>query len=109
MVCLMTRSRRNGGITTCESLWHGVPVVARAGETFAGRHAVTYLQMAGCERWIAEAEAEYIDLAVSLASDAKGLQAVRSTLRDSVAASRLCDGPKFAKQLLPTLQKAWRS
>ncbi len=97
----------SGGLTTCEALWMGVPVITRPGDTFAGRHSATHLHNAGCSEWIANNFKEYISKAVELANDDKELAKVRSELRSRVANSPLCDSERFAKHLGKALRTAW--
>ncbi len=98
----------SGGLTTCEALWMGVPVVTLPGETFAGRHALTHLSNAGLTETIADSFAGYVEIAVALANDLPRLAHWRSTMREQVAASPLCDGQRFAVNLLRALRGAWR-
>jgi predicted O-linked N-acetylglucosamine transferase (SPINDLY family) len=98
----------NGGLTTCEALWMGVPVVTCPGETFAGRHALAHLSNVGLTETIAADLAEYADLAVTLAGDLPRLAAIRSRLRSQMAAGPLCDGPRFAAQLMRLLRGVWK-
>jgi len=98
----------SGGLTTCEALWMGVPVVTCPGATFAGRHALSYLSTVGLTETIAADHAQYVALATALATDLPRLATLRSTLRDRVAASPLCDGPQFAQNFTNLLREAWR-
>lgn len=94
----------SGSTITCESLWMGVPVMTLPGETFASRHSLDHLSNVGLTETIARDQDEYVDLAVSLANDPSRLSALRSGLRERMAASPLCDGRRFAFQLMSMLQ-----
>ena len=97
-----------GGLTTCEALWMGVPVVTCAGSTFASRHGLTHLTAVGLSEMIAGDLQRYVDLAAALASDQPGLADIRRKLRAQMAASPLCDGARFARDLGMILRNAWR-
>ena len=97
----------SGGLTTCEALWMGVPVVTCPGETFAGRHSLSHLSNVGLTETIAQDLDDYVERAVSLAGDLPRLAALRTGLRPRMAASPLCDGQRFVANLVSVLLKAW--
>ena len=99
----------SGGITTCEALWMGVPVVTCPGETFASRHSLSHLSNIGLTDTIADDLGSYVAFAVGLAGDLPRLAALRARLRDQVAASPLCDGKRFAENLMHVVRGAWRA
>ena len=99
----------NGGLTTCEALWMGVPVITCPGETFASRHSLSHLSTVGLTETVARDLDEYVELAVTLAGDLPRLAALRASLRQRMVASPLCDGTRFATNLLALLRAAWRS
>jgi protein O-GlcNAc transferase len=98
----------NGGVTTCEALWMGVPVVTCPGETFASRHTLSHLSNVGLIETIARDLDDYVEVAVNLAGDLPRLADIRSRLRGQMAASPLCDGPRFAENFLALLRDVWR-
>ncbi len=98
----------SGGATTCEALWMGVPVLTCPGPTFASRHGLSYLSNVGLTETIATGVDDYIERAVSLAGDLPRLAAIRAGLRDRMAASPLCDGKRFAENLMSLLRSVWR-
>jgi predicted O-linked N-acetylglucosamine transferase (SPINDLY family) len=98
----------SGGVTTCEALWMGVPVVTCPGETFASRHSFSHLSNVGLTEMVARDAQDYIDLAVRLAHDLPHLAEIRAGLRDRMARSPLCNGPLFAANLSVLLRDVWR-
>ncbi len=97
-----------GGVTTCDGLWMGVPVVTHLGETFASRHGLSYLANVGLTETIAGDLDEYVEIAVGLAGDLPRLAAMRAGLRERMAASPLCDGKRFAANFAEILGGVWR-
>ncbi|MBB4266197.1 tetratricopeptide repeat protein [Roseospira visakhapatnamensis] len=99
----------SGGLTTCECLWMGVPVITWPGPTFAGRHAASHLNNVGLSDWIVDSADAYVELAVSWANRVPDLAALRQGLRARTAASPLCDGPRFARNLEKALRFMWQT
>lgn len=99
----------NGGLTVCESLWMGVPVITLTGGSFAARHAFSHLSNAGLQDWAEFYEDGYVAQAIARAGDPAALISLRATLRDRVAASPLCDAPRFGRNLGAALLRAWEA
>lgn len=97
-----------GTTTTCEALSMGVPVVSMAGPTHASRVGLSLLRAAGLADLCAGDEAGYIRIASALAKDQARLASLRATLRPTLLASPLCDGPAFARRFVGALRSAWR-
>jgi len=69
-----------GTTTTCESLSQGVPVVTLVGPRHANRVSYSIMKNIGFEETIAYSSDEYIEKAVNLAHNAKGLSVLRGCL-----------------------------
>ncbi|MEQ9328699.1 MAG: hypothetical protein RJQ21_15570 [Rhodospirillales bacterium] len=95
-----------GSIVTCEAMWMGVPTVTLAGDSIVSRYSLTYQAVAGLEGFAASTTDDYADLAVAWAGNAGGLAGIRSSLRASMAASPLCDGEGFARDLEALYRRA---
>jgi predicted O-linked N-acetylglucosamine transferase (SPINDLY family) len=98
----------SGGLTTCEALWMGVPVITYPGETFAGRHSLSHLSNAGLTETVAPNLYRYVKVAVELTQDLHRLADMRAGLRERMARSPICDGDRFARNLLEALRGPWR-
>jgi predicted O-linked N-acetylglucosamine transferase (SPINDLY family) len=98
----------NGTTTTCEALWMGVPVITLAGNRHAGRVGASLLTRISFADCIAANEAEYLDIAGSLAADIPALAKRRAGLRRRMTASRLCDAPAFTADMEAAFEKMFR-
>ncbi|MDR0499487.1 MAG: tetratricopeptide repeat protein [Holophagales bacterium] len=97
----------NGGTTTCDALWMGVPVISLRGNTAVGRGGASILSNAGLFDFIANSRQEYIDTAKKICSDLNLLASIRAGLREKMRQSVLMNGNKFASEMEQIFRKAW--
>ncbi len=98
----------SGGLTTCEAMVMGVPVVTLPGPTFAGRHSASHLVHAGMPELVADSWEQYIDIAVGMANDTNSLTIIRQHLRDILLASPVCNGQHFAQHFSDAMRAVWQ-
>ena len=89
----------NGGTTSMDCLWMGVPFVTLEGRHFVSRMGVTLLSNVGLSELIAQDEDEYVHKARRLAQDRAYLKRLREGLRERVVASPLMDAKRFTRHL----------
>ena len=98
----------NGGLTTCECLWMGVPIVALERERMIGRQTAALLRLLGLDDWVATDVDGYVALAVSRAADVAAMAELRADLRRRMSGSPLCDAPRFVADLEAAYRTLWR-
>ncbi len=67
----------NGGTTTTEALWQGVPVLSFQGDRWASRTSASLLKAAGLQDWVMPDKESYVRRAITLANDPPDLVALR--------------------------------
>jgi predicted O-linked N-acetylglucosamine transferase (SPINDLY family) len=97
----------SGGITSCDSLWMGVPIVTLRGATAVGRAGASILKNVGLPELIAQDQADYVERALDLAADLPRLIRLRGNLRAQMQLSPLMDAHSFAKDVEAAYQKMW--
>jgi protein O-GlcNAc transferase len=97
----------SGGVTSCEALWMGVPVISLCGQRPMGRNSAAILARVGLADWAVPTAAQYVARAVDLAKDLKGLSALRAELRGRMTAT-LCDAERFTRGLENAFRGMWR-
>jgi protein O-GlcNAc transferase len=99
----------NGGITSCDAMWMGVPLVALEGNTYHSRQGLMLLTNLGMIELVAQTPERYVEIAVRLASDVQCLANVRARLRERMAKSPMGDGVAFTKNLEAAYRSMWGS
>ncbi len=99
----------NGGTTTLQALWMGIPVVTLEGNNFVGRMGASFMNSLRQPGWVASSEDEYVAVAVRLASQRVELRQDRSGFRERMADSRLCDIDRYVRNFESLLAKMWRA
>jgi len=89
----------NGGTTTSDALWAGLPVITRLGATFSGRVAASLLTAIGLSDLVTRSSEEYEELAFRLATESSLLSSVKQRLERNRATTSLFDTALFARRL----------
>ena len=95
----------SGGVTSCEALYMGVPVITWPQNRVVSRQTLAFLSSIGHPELAAQNEAEYIQKAVELARSSQEMQQYRQTLREEMLTSPLMQVPEFTKSLESTLMQ----
>ena len=92
----------NGGTTTMEAIWQGVPVLTFAGDRWASRTSQTLLRRTHLSRFVARDRDAMIDAAVGLAVDddvPEMLLHLRRTMRERLRRSPACDAAALTRSM----------
>jgi len=97
----------NGGLTTCEALYMGVPVISLRGRTHGSRFGASILTNAGVRELIVENDINYVRRAVQLAESPKLLEAYHMGLRANMKRSPLMDTQGYMNELESAYREIW--
>jgi predicted O-linked N-acetylglucosamine transferase (SPINDLY family) len=99
---------QNGGISTWESLYMGVPVIARLGNGVSSRAAGTILKAVGLDDWVACDDEGYVAIAQRYASMPDHLQTLRAELPAMVAGSPAGNVVVYTREVEAGYRQFWR-
>lgn len=88
-----------GGLTSCEALWMGVPVITWPQSRVVSRQSFAFLSAIGLPELSAQDAEDYVRIAVELAGNQNRLGALRSEMRARMRSSALMDVTGFTRQL----------
>lgn len=97
----------NGGATTSNALWAGVPVITVPGAAFVSRMSASALTAVGLPELICPDAAAYVHLAVGLARGRERLAALRRRLIHNRTTAPLFDTRRFTKTLESAYLEMW--
>ena len=98
-----------GGMTTCDAIWMGIPVVTLLGKTGVGRGGTSILSNLGIPELIAQTPADYVRIAVELARDLSRLTDLRRNLRQRMIRSPLMNTRQFAADIESAYETMWQN
>jgi predicted O-linked N-acetylglucosamine transferase (SPINDLY family) len=97
-----------GGATTMDTLWMGVPLVAMDGRLAVQRATSGILRLVGLPDTVADSPAKYVQAAVFLAGIVGRIPEMRRNIRKAAQASPLMDETGFTRELEAAYRDMWR-
>jgi predicted O-linked N-acetylglucosamine transferase (SPINDLY family) len=89
----------NAHTTASDALWAGLPVVTKAGNSFAARVAASLLMAVGLPELVTSSPEAYERLALELATDPDRLAAIKAKLAANRLTTPLFDSERFARHI----------
>jgi predicted O-linked N-acetylglucosamine transferase (SPINDLY family) len=89
----------NGGTTTMEALWQGVPVLTFSGDRWASRTSASLIRHTHLDRFAAASLDAFVQQAIQLATSRRSpvlLAELRQTMRGQLASAAACDTRRLA-------------
>ncbi len=99
----------NGGTTTLQALWMGVPVVVQAGHNFVSRMGASFMTALGLADWVAQDDDGYVAVAAAMARDRVALLDLKRDLRARQMRSPAWNVDQHACAVQDAIRFAWRS
>ena len=99
----------NGGTTTIEALWQGVPVITFRGDRWVSRTSATLLLAGGLDELLAKDLSGYLHIARQLAADPQKLKRMRQNMRNQLQKSKACDTVAFARSMENLYRQIWEA
>jgi len=93
--------------TASDSLWAGLPVLTRTGESFASRVASSLLHAVGLPELIARTTEQYESLAIELANNPVKLSSLKARLAENRATCPLFNTALFTQHIESAYQAAY--
>ncbi|WP_282609736.1 glycosyltransferase family 41 protein [Pelagibius sp. Alg239-R121] len=98
----------NGGTTTLEALFMGIPLLALEGQSWVSRNGSAILQAIGEESLIASSVEDYIAKAVDFAQNPGKLTALRADLRERFIATGITDPVAMTRDVENAYRDLWQ-
>jgi protein O-GlcNAc transferase len=92
----------NGGTTTTEAIWQGVPVLSFWGDRWVSRTSASILRAGGLDEFVQSDLAGYVRRGAELANSPatpQRLLTLRRGMRSQLLGSPVCDAPTFARRM----------
>ncbi|MET4372608.1 putative O-linked N-acetylglucosamine transferase (SPINDLY family) [Bradyrhizobium sp. LB12.1] len=99
---------QNGGVSTWESLYGGVPVVAKLGNGASSRASGSIVAAVGLDGWVAEDDDGYAGIACKYAAQPAHLTKLRAELPARIAASRAGNVGLYTREVEAAYRQFWR-
>jgi protein O-GlcNAc transferase len=97
----------NGGTTTLQAMWMGVPVVVKAGGNFVSRMGASFMTAAGLSNWVASDDDDYVAIAKRMASNRSELLNLKQGLRARLLSRPAWGIDQYVRDFEAALRSMW--
>ncbi len=97
----------NGGTTTLQAMWMGVPVVVKEGGNFVSRMGASFMTAAGLSNWVASDDDDYVAIAKRMASNRSELLKLKQGLRARLLSRPAWTIDQYVRDFEAALRSMW--